>query len=57
MRHPLLSSAPAASPLTVLLVEDNPGDAELLRGRDYEDGPETLHPVDTADLATEPAHG
>ena len=33
-----------------------PGNEELVRGRDYEDGPETLHSVDTADLATEPAH-
>jgi single-strand DNA-binding protein len=35
----------------------HPGDEELVRGRDYEDGPETLHSVDPADLATEPAHG
>ncbi len=33
-----------------------PGNEELVRGRDYEDGAETLHSVDTADLATEPAH-
>jgi single-strand DNA-binding protein len=32
------------------------GNEELVRGRDYEDGSETLHSVDTADLATEPAH-
>ena len=33
-----------------------PGSEELVRGRDYEDGPETLYSKDTADLATEPAH-
>ncbi len=33
-----------------------PGNEELVRGRDYEDGAETLHSMDTADLATEPAH-
>ncbi len=27
-----------------------------VRGRDYEDAPETLHQSDTHDLATEPAH-
>jgi single-strand DNA-binding protein len=29
---------------------------ELVRGRDYEAGPEALHQTDTSDLAMEPAH-
>jgi single-strand DNA-binding protein len=34
-----------------------PGDPdELVRGRDYQEGPETLHSADTPDLAMEPAH-
>ncbi|WP_448612152.1 single-stranded DNA-binding protein [Geodermatophilus sp. URMC 60] len=47
----------AAEPVPSAPVGDFPGVAEeLVRGRDYEDGPETLHSVDTADLTTEPAH-
>ena len=46
-----------ARPVEAVPAPAQPGDEELLRGRDYEDGPETLHSVDTADLATEPAHG
>ena len=46
-----------ARPAEAAPAPPQPGDEELLRGRDYEDGPGTLHPVDTADLATEPAHG
>ncbi len=47
----------SARPAEAVPAPAQPGDEELLRGRDYEDGPETLHSVDTADLATEPAHG
>ncbi|SDC97991.1 single-strand DNA-binding protein [Geodermatophilus telluris] len=41
--------------------EGLPGDGDLpghglVRGRDYETAPETLHGLDTHDLATEPAH-
>jgi single-strand DNA-binding protein len=47
----------AAEPEAAAPADDFPGvDEELVRGRDYEDGPETLHSVDPADLATEPAH-
>ena len=47
----------SARPAEPVPAPGHPSDEELLRGRDYEDGPETLHSVDTADLATEPAHG
>jgi single-strand DNA-binding protein len=50
--RPVRAAEPEAAPTV-----DFPGvDEELVRGRDYEDGPETLHSVDPADLATEPAH-
>ncbi|MGR6962923.1 single-stranded DNA-binding protein [Geodermatophilus sp. URMC 61] len=32
------------------------GEEELVSGRDYEAAPETLHGMDTSDLAMEPAH-
>ncbi len=47
----------SARPAEPVPAPAHPGNEELVRGRDYEDGPETLHSVDTADLATEPAHG
>ncbi|WP_100497622.1 single-stranded DNA-binding protein [Geodermatophilus chilensis] len=47
----------AADPVPAAPADDYPGaEEELVRGRDYEDGPETLHSVDTTDLTTEPAH-
>ena len=46
----------SARPAEPVPAPAHPGDEELVRGQDYEDGPETLHSVDTADLTTEPAH-
>ncbi len=46
-----------ARPAEALPAPAHPIDEELVRGRDYEDGPGTLHSVDPADLATEPVHG
>ena len=51
-------AAPAADAVpTDVPSDDEFGSVEeLVRGRDYEAGPEALHQTDTSDLAMEPAH-
>ncbi len=49
-------SAADAVPTDVPADEDFGSVEGLVRGRDYEDAPETLHQSDIPDLATEPAH-